>query len=53
MHTKIMKSIFFTLMLFHASFGNVEQDYPQKPISLIHGFDVGGESIPLVQTKII
>ena len=42
MHTKIMKSIFFTLMLFHASFGNVEQDYPQKPISLIHGFDVGG-----------
>jgi hypothetical protein len=48
-----MKSFFFTLMLFQVSFGNAEQDYPQKPISLIHGFGVGEESIPLVQTKII
>jgi hypothetical protein len=34
-------------MLFQVSFGNAEQDYPQKPISLIHGFGVGGGVHPI------
>jgi tripartite-type tricarboxylate transporter receptor subunit TctC len=29
-------------MLLQFSFGYAQQDYPQKPISLIHGFGVGG-----------
>ena len=42
MMKKIIKSIFFSLIVFQISFGYSQQEYPQKPISLIHGFGVGG-----------
>ena len=42
MLTKTIKNIIYAVMLFQVSFGYAQQDYPQKPISLIHGFGVGG-----------
>ncbi len=39
---KIITSFISVLMFFHVPFTYSQQDYPQRPISLVHGFGVGG-----------